>query len=1005
MIRREIVEAGAGCGKTSSLVSRFLEGLLGQPETKKAPLPAKDLVALTFTDDAAEEMRSRVVAQLRKLNREDLVPAVLEESEISTFHSLCYKLLQPHLAELGYPADGEITPSVLARNQRKRWIYSQLIESPFCGDLAKLFGVETVLELGCDFWFESPSLSPETLSLLYEQERKKFEVLQAKLSDSLKQLQNQEPELLEKSPKAWPHALAKLLKDPTGNPSELNFQATGGKVLADKAPELRKQAQVYRELLKKNLHRFMDPKFETIEHDAHAKLFRFLTESVSRGPKILDFEALEREILVLSRKKKLRHSPKLLLVDEFQDTNRSQFEILENISDAETEWFFVGDPKQSIYRFRGADVSLFVSLRDKLTLQNRKTNYRSSESILNFVNEVQGSLFSKQHPTDPPQQILDPANPPPQGKIFQPQQGDVCVLESSQKLDSAQRCALFLKYYAARNARSPNQSHGLLFFTWRDLRNFSAELKTHGIPHRISGADNPFEHHLSRLFFDFIGALSDGESGESYLSKLLERWGSGQTISTAEIRELASGRSTLALLDAFIALFEPSRWERGSTWVAFLAENLRSWSQANRKSAASLEEIRNLFWDNRSKLDQPFDLPGADTQSKNAVVLYTVHGSKGLEFDHVYLPWLREGRRGSDNAVDNEETESTAVGLKLEDEVKGETFLSLFFQIQKRLSELHLESEKRRLLYVALTRAVHSLWIVLEPPQKTRTESDALEFFGVPSMRRKSLSDIFRDAKDAGLLMHSLEKSWLTWSVAEFDPIASSTGESSKTTSSSAIWTLPVPPTPLETTKAQRPFARLGVTQYLEQLHKIEGPTERNFAALTRTSSQDLGTELHAFLERWNGDHSSAESLMRGLLPKSELSQIQALLHAAHQVRALPELKDYWTTLGQVAQSQIRREFGLYVYGDDYRLSGFADALWFKSNEHLVIIDWKSSSSFGKLAKTERLQKIREQMRLYAKPFESECARIDALAIGIEGLGHKTRQPVVDVLLSEVLKS
>ena len=70
-----------------------------------------------------------------------------------------------------------------------------------------------------------------------------------------------------------------------------------------------------------------------------------------------------------------------------------------------------------------------------------------------------------------------------------------------------------------------------------------------------------------------------------------------------------------------------------------------------------------------------------------------------------------------------------------------------------------------------------------------------------------------------------------------------------------------------------------------------------------------------------------------------------------------------------------------------------------------MIIDWKSSSSFGKLAKTERLQKIREQMRLYAKPFESECARIDALAIGIEGLGHKTRQPVVDVLLSEVLKS
>ena len=70
-----------------------------------------------------------------------------------------------------------------------------------------------------------------------------------------------------------------------------------------------------------------------------------------------------------------------------------------------------------------------------------------------------------------------------------------------------------------------------------------------------------------------------------------------------------------------------------------------------------------------------------------------------------------------------------------------------------------------------------------------------------------------------------------------------------------------------------------------------------------------------------------------------------------------------------------------------------------------MIIDWKSSSSFGKLAKEDRLNKIREQMRLYAKPFESQTKKIEALAIGIEGLGHTTRQPLVQILLSEVLKS
>jgi ATP-dependent exoDNAse (exonuclease V) beta subunit len=76
--------------------------------------------------------------------------------------------------------------------------------------------------------------------------------------------------------------------------------------------------------------------------------------------------------------------PKLLMVDEFQDTNEVQFQILSALSDEQTEFYFVGDPKQSIYRFRGADVGLFLRLRESLQKQGLSKNYRSDPITLDF---------------------------------------------------------------------------------------------------------------------------------------------------------------------------------------------------------------------------------------------------------------------------------------------------------------------------------------------------------------------------------------------------------------------------------------------------------------------------------------------------------------------------------------------------------------------------------------------------------------------------------------------
>jgi len=86
----------------------------------------------------------------------------------------------------------------------------------------------------------------------------------------------------------------------------------------------------------------------------------------------------------------------LVMVDEFQDTNPIQGQILERfVKPGFTNLCIVGDPKQSIYRFRDADVSVFQDLTERLPLKHLlDTNYRSRPEIIEFVNEVCAPLFA-----------------------------------------------------------------------------------------------------------------------------------------------------------------------------------------------------------------------------------------------------------------------------------------------------------------------------------------------------------------------------------------------------------------------------------------------------------------------------------------------------------------------------------------------------------------------------------------------------------------------------------
>lgn len=93
-----------------------------------------------------------------------------------------------------------------------------------------------------------------------------------------------------------------------------------------------------------------------------------------------------------------------IIIDEFQDNNMDQKELLYNIADtdAHNHYFFVGDPKQSIYKFRGADIRAFLSLTEDShnTILHMKNNYRSTPQLITLFNNWFGTLFADKRIND-----------------------------------------------------------------------------------------------------------------------------------------------------------------------------------------------------------------------------------------------------------------------------------------------------------------------------------------------------------------------------------------------------------------------------------------------------------------------------------------------------------------------------------------------------------------------------------------------------------------------------
>ncbi len=991
MIRRELVEAGAGCGKTYSLVERYFEAI------EQQKFNPRDIIVLTFSEEAANEMRNRILDKASLTAQEQLSQEIIEEGQIRTFHSLCFSLLKPKLYELGYSSNS-ILPSGLALHLRRRWIKGQLSTHPKIASLLSHFQFSELVELCLDLWFNT-----KTMRAIDEEILSQKKLFDAFIQESIKELEDALKTLSRKSEATlWMPAFLASLQYPFDSElcASIDFRrGTGLRKFNQDWAALYTKAKSWKECVKQQINLYFEANTYTKDLEVQKEVYSLVQELKDKQKKLqsksLDFQALEYELinLISNNVDILPQKPKLLIVDEFQDTNPNQYKIIESLSSATTQWYFVGDPKQSIYRFRGADISIFMKVKNEIQLLSLENNYRSEPAILQFSNAVQTELFSSRLPHNPNPQTLKPKR---DETVSGPQ---ILIRQFANKIEmnSYQQLIVDLKQNL-KVSTFKNKTHGILLPNWSAVHEVSQLLTQEKITHAISGENSYLNHHLSFCFADFLEWANYPETTETFCSfyrwSLMpeESWPSSpidleckaQSIHQ-EFKLKFAGFPHLppsTLFSIFNSFIQSTRWPQGAQWLAQMERAVTEIDKMIASHSLSTDEVIQYL---RKELpfEELFENPllpiEAAKRVDHKITLLTIHGSKGLQYDFVYLPKL-DWRHSSLRLRQDESEQDFVLAPKLQ--LSNKRWMrSLLHRKNDYAASLQIEAEKRRLLYVALTRAHSFLYLYKQPYLEKDEKIDIFHnilhwpkqnylpwsFFIDAACRLESIQDLIQKNK--------IE-------VTNFES-KSDTAEASNN-ASEQLWAIPAPllknADPQASQSAQ--FTRMGVSEYIQkQFPQHIIPIQKTTTASTN-SAAEIGRQIHKILEFWNGELSTLKSTLEAAsLSKAQSKQAYNMLC---QLREHEDLQPYWNYLKQ-NPDQVYREFDLYILNQEYRLSGIIDLFWINpESQQMTIVDWKTTSSSLKTLKSEdRMKKLQLQLELYASAMKARYNSIRLMAFGI----------------------
>ncbi len=424
-------EASAGSGKTFMLVVRYLSLLFQGAQPSK-------ILALTFTNKAASEMQERIVETLEQLEHRGELEEILKVTEFSREYILQQR---PKILHEFLNAHTKIMTidSFFTQILRKFSLYASLMPdfstfsaqhelklmSRFLAEVSVANKRESLISLSLD----SKKRMADIFELLDQFYTKKEELSKIHFSKA-------EPRRYEKEVRDAFDALATLVH------SSQAASATAKKALVAESFEdilskswLERETLEYRTFNKcfvpemdrylqtiqngiKNYMRAKEQNFfyalnELVEIYQKAKKAIYIQESELSFSDVtsLVYEILHRlddsEFLYFRLDATIEH----MLLDEFQDTSILQYKILDPLIKEITSgngvfengsFFFVGDVKQSIYRFRGGVSALFaeVAKEHHTVVEKLRVNYRSQKNVVEFVNEVFSSKIKNYTPQE-----------------------------------------------------------------------------------------------------------------------------------------------------------------------------------------------------------------------------------------------------------------------------------------------------------------------------------------------------------------------------------------------------------------------------------------------------------------------------------------------------------------------------------------------------------------------------------------------------------------------------
>lgn len=821
------ISAGAGSGKTYTLSRRYINAILGFDFFREKgfddiyyenlkPATTKQIVTITYTEAAALEMKERIFGLISKILMVDSLEdkdgdkeSILEafkalidqqksyvnetlqqalvqssDSKISTIHSFCLDILKTNADVAKFDSSVDIIKDDEKERLIKQSIF-QTLNNPKNNEAIKelskylnLYFIDTIFKkyaTSSTFRKEFNSFDENSL----DERNLKFLLLDLyKLPD----VKNDFEILCDSFNSAnldikYKNFLAKYIEN------YFNFNAISWS-------ELSKEFDVAIQFNRKPFTQMKDIR-DNVENIKSFDSFCSIYQPINKEKETLFYKKIELlKSLMMEVKniydKELQELGKLdfdeiiaktyeiiqyvnmdikyMMVDEFQDTNSIQYDIIKNALNNDSNLFVVGDSKQSIYSFQGAEIEVFNdAITDKKhisSVEPMDINFRSDGVVLDNVNKIFENLlktnddikFVKQNYEATPQALkVSKEEKKTKGTFrFLINSKDSQTEDDTNEFEQIAKFIANIKYgeleeysHIKEKIQKQQKAIAVVFDSKTKMLELKSYLALHNIECKVSASENFYHTKEVNDIFNLLMYLQKPKDrfykSAAMRSNILRYTDDeiyqiiSKDLEVEELNSLKNEFETRILSDFILFVYQK-----------YSFKELQNYFSDSEQKKANLDkflfkaiEFENINGNNtynflkQCEKNIYFSEVGEDeaffkSDNLESIQLCTIHSTKGLAYPMIILVNSDKNiytQIQSDSVKHNSFSLTQTNEKKLITGFKVDEYEPLCFRLLKQIDKLKHLAEKKRLLYVALTRAEHDL--IISANMKTANVSDS----------------------------------------------------------------------------------------------------------------------------------------------------------------------------------------------------------------------------------------------------------------------------------------